>query len=156
MKPVWLVSACLLGTHCRYDGGHCYNGIVEKLKKDAVIVPVCPEMLGGLGVPRTPCEIVGGTGADVWKGAAKVISRNGEDCTRAFKDGATKALRLCRDHGVKNALVKGNSPSCGYGTIYNGSFTGAGRTGNGVFTESLLSAGINVVCDSDTVKKCLI
>lgn len=151
MKPVWLVSACLLGENCRYNGGHCYSPMVEKLKKEGTIIPVCPEMLGGLGVPRAPCEIVGGTGADVWNGEAKVISIEGDDCTEAYKTGAKKALELCGKYGIENALVKSNSPSCGYGTIYDGSFSTTKREGNGVFTECLLGAGMNVVCDSDAV-----
>lgn len=149
MKPFWLVSACLTGAHCRYNGGHCYNQIVEKLKKEASIVPVCPETLGGLGVPRVPCEICYGTGADVWNGRAKVLDKEGRDRTADFITGAEKALWMCANPGIKNALVKSFSPSCGYGTIYDGSFSRIKRAGNGVFTERLLEAGINVVCDSD-------
>lgn len=153
MKPIWLVSACLLGRHCRYDGGHCYNPVVEELKRHAEIIPVCPEMLGGLGVPRPPCEIMGGTASDVWAGSAKVLDRERNDRTEAFKKGAIKALRLCQEHGIQNALVKSNSPSCGCGTIYDGSFSGTKRRGNGVFTQCLLDAKINVVCDSNAADK---
>lgn len=149
MRPVWLVSACLLGERCRYDGKDCYDPAVEKLMEKADVVPVCPETLGGLPVPRTPCEISGGTGADVWKGTAKVLDKEGRDRTRAFVAGAEKAIEICEQKGAKNALVKSDSPSCGCGTIYDGSFGNRKREGNGVFTQRLLEKGVRVVCEGD-------
>ena len=149
MRPVWLVSACLLGERCRYDGGHCYDPAVEELKKRADVVPVCPETLGGLEAPRAPSEIVGGTGADVWNSTAKVLDAEGRDRTQAFLTGAKKAMEICKRCGAHRALVKSNSPSCGYGTIYDGSFGDTKRGGNGVFTQLLLDRGVRVVCDGD-------
>lgn len=149
MKPVWLVSACLLGERCRYDGKDAYDPAVEALKEKADVVAVCPETLGGLCVPRTPCEIVGGTGADVWKGTAKVLDREGFDRTQAFLAGAEKAVAICERLGAENALVKSYSPACGCGTIYDGSFTSGKREGNGVFTQRLLDKGVRVVCNGD-------
>ncbi len=145
MKPVILVSACLLGERCRYDGRDALAPWVERLKDEAVLVPVCPEVLGGLGVPRDPCEIAGGAGADVWDGAARVVTQSGADRTRAFMDGAKAALAAGRAAGAGYAIVKSNSPACGLGTIYDGTFGGKNARGNGVFAELLLREGVRVV-----------
>lgn len=147
MKPVIMVSACLLGERCRYDGKDACAPWMERLKDEAVLVPVCPEVLGGLGVPREPCEIAGGTGADVWNGKARVVTRSGADRTRAFMDGAKKALDAGRAAGARYAILKSNSPACGPGTIYDGTFSGKKCAGNGVFAELLLREGVRVVSD---------
>jgi uncharacterized protein YbbK (DUF523 family) len=147
MKPVILVSACLLGERCRYDGRGALAPWMERLKDEAVLVPVCPEVLGGLGVPRDPCEIAGGAGADVWEGAARVVTQSGADRTRAFMDGAKAALAAGKASGAEYAIVKSNSPACGLGTIYDGTFSGKKRAGNGVFAELLLREGVRVVSD---------
>jgi uncharacterized protein YbbK (DUF523 family) len=147
MKPVILVSACLLGEKCRYDGGHSFCKRVEALKSSNRLVPVCPEVLGGLSIPRKPCEIVGGDGKAVWEGGARVISADGTDYTQAFCDGALKSLSCCRTYGAQKAILKSGSPACGLGRIYDGSFTGTKRAGNGVLAELLIQNGILVVSE---------
>ncbi len=110
-----LVSACLLGVNCRYDGGNRLRGEAVELAREISVVPVCPEQLGGLPTPREPCEIVGGTGADVLDGHAKVVSSGGEDVTENFLRGAREVLRLARLCGAQKAYLKTDSPSCGPG-----------------------------------------
>ena len=137
MRKRILVSACLLGVCCRYDGrGNPSAQVLDLLKRDDLeLIPVCPEQLGGLPTPRLPSERV----------EDRIINRAGEDVTDQFQRGAAEALRLARAYGCDVAVLKERSPSCGCGRIYDGSFTGTLTEGNGVTTELLLSAGIQVV-----------
>lgn len=144
-----LVSACLAGIKCRYDG--CSN-LLEKaaeLLKSGEALPVCPEQLGGAATPRPPAEIRGGTGADVLDGRCLVADRYGEDVTGHFTAGACEVLRIAKLIGAKKALLKARSPSCGCGRIYDGTFTGKTREGNGVTAELLLRNGIEVITEED-------
>ena len=119
-----LVSACLLGVNCRYDGGNSRDkNAINRLKTDELI-PVCPEEAGGLSTPRPPVEIVGGDGNDVLDGKAKVMTVDGEDKTEEFLKGARHALELAQSQGATCVILKAKSPSCGCGTIYDGSFSG--------------------------------
>ena len=140
MRKRILVSACLLGVCCRYDGrGNPSAQVLDLLKRDDLeLIPVCPEQLGGLPTPRLPSERV----------EDRIINRAGEDVTDQFQRGAAEALRLARSYGCDVAVLKERSPSCGCGRIYDGSFTGTLTEGNGVTTELLLSAGIQVVGES--------
>ena len=140
MRKRILVSACLLGVCCRYDGrGNPSAQVLDLLKRDDLeLIPVCPEQLGGLPTPRLPSERV----------EDRIINRAGEDVTDQFQSGAAEALRLARSYGCDVAVLKERSPSCGCGRIYDGSFTGTLTEGNGVTTELLLSAGIQVVGES--------
>ena len=138
MKEKLLISACLLGRNCKYNGGSNYTPLVEELKKRFDLVPVCPECLGGLPIPREPSERVGD----------KVLSRAGVDVTAAFRRGAEKALAIARQEGVKRAVLKERSPSCGCGGIYDGTFTGAVVPGSGVAAELLLSCGVEIFGES--------
>ena len=140
MRKRILVSACLLGVCCRYDGrGNPSAQVLDLLKRDDLeLIPVCPEQLGGLPTPRLPSERV----------EDRIINRAGEDVTDQFQRGAAEALRLARSYGCDVAGLKERSPSCGCGRIYDGSFTGTLTEGNGVTTELLLSAGIQVVGES--------
>ena len=132
-----LVSACLLGVKCRYDGqGKEYKELVERLAGGGVI-PVCPEQLGGCPTPRTQCEILGGNGAGVLDGKCRVIGKNGKDVTDALIKGALETLKIASACGVKMAILKARSPSCGFGRIYDGTFTGNMTEGNGVTAELL-------------------
>ena len=112
MEPV-LVSACLLGLRTRYDGGRLSEPLAEALLGHYRVIPVCPEQLGGLPTPRPPAEILGGDGAEVLSGTARVVNAQGEDVTRAFLCGAEEVLRLARLFGVRRAFLKAGSPSCG-------------------------------------------
>lgn len=115
--PVYLVSGCLLGLVCRYDGRvkeypECRRELVGK-----VYVPVCPEQLGGLSTPREPADLVGGDGAAVLAGLARVVTRSGVDVTANFVRGAEQVLRIARELQVSGVLLKSGSPSCGAGRV---------------------------------------
>ena len=137
-----LVSACLLGRECRYDGRSSVDSALARALPASEWVPVCPEELGGLGTPRKPAEIRGGAGAEVLEGGARVVDRGGRDVTRAFLDGARLALREGTRVGAKTAYLKSRSPSCGLGRISN---QGTVRAGNGVFAELCRREGIQVI-----------
>jgi len=134
-----LVSACLLGLCCRYDGqGRACPGAL-RLAARHELVPVCPEQLGGLPTPRPPAEIRG----------ERVVSREGTDVTAAFQRGAREALRLCRVMGCDCAVLKANSPSCGRDQVYDGYFTGTLVPGRGVTARLLIAHGIRVLTEED-------
>ena len=135
-----LVSACLLGCPCRYDGASKPCPAVLALAERHELVPVCPEQLGGLPTPRPPAERRG----------ERVITQNGLDVTVQYQKGAQEALRLARRYGCKAALLKEKSPSCGSGQIYDGSFTGKLIPGDGVAAEELKKEGLIVFGERDT------
>ena len=138
MTPRVLVSACLLGATCRYDG-KCAEA--EAVRREACVrgwIPVCPEQLGGLCTPRTPAERQGD----------RVCTRNGGDVTDAYRRGAEEALRLAKLYGAKYAVLKERSPSCGSGEIYDGTFTGTRVFGDGVTAELLKKNDIAVYGES--------
>lgn len=142
IKPKLLVSACLLGENCKYNGGNNYNKAVIQLGERFEIIPVCPEVFGGLSVPREPCEIIDG----------KVVSKIGEDCTVQYHDGAEKTLYIAGECNAVYALLKERSPSCGKGFIYDGSFSSRLVNGNGVTADLLLKNGILVFGESEINK----
>ena len=129
-----LVSACLLGERCRYDGKSKPCDEVIKLNEKYNLIPVCPEVLGGLETPRTPCEIRNG----------KVISANGIDRTIEYTTGAQIALEIAKENNCKVAILKSKSPSCGKGKIYDGTFSGTLTDGNGITAQLLTENGIDV------------
>ena len=131
-----LVSACLAGFPCRYDGETKSNDEVCALVCQGLALPVCPEVLGGLPTPRLPSERT--------PDGVKVLQCDGTDVTAAFRRGADETLSLCRQYGVTRALLKSRSPSCGLGSIYDGTFSGKLRPGNGLTAELLESNGIRV------------
>ncbi len=141
-KPRLLVSACLLGENCKYNGGNNKNDAALELEKDFELIPVCPESFGGLPIPRVPCEIVGD----------RVLSKNGEDVTAEFHSGAEKTLYIAEEKNARLALLKERSPSCGCGRIYDGSFSGRLVEGNGVTADLLLKRGISVFGESEINK----
>ena len=138
MKEKLLISACLLGRNCKYNGGSNYTPLVEELKERYDLVPVCPECLGGLPIPHEPSERVGD----------KVLSKTGADVTAAFQRGAAEALAAAQREGVRRAVLKERSPSCGCGSIYDGTFTGAVVPGNGLAAELLLANGVEIFGES--------
>ena len=146
VAPRLLVSACLLGDPVRYDGKakRLAHDRLHRLKTEGRIVPFCPEVAGGLPVPRAAAEIVGGDGADVIAGRASVKTGNGDDVSACFVAGAERALALCRQHGITTALLTEGSPSCGSGRIYDGSFTRRSIAASGVTTALLREHGIRV------------
>lgn len=152
-EAVILVSSCLCGETCKYNGGHNWNEAVNLYCQGKKIVRVCPEVLGGLSVPRSPSEIVGGTAKDVLVGRAKVMTKQGNDVTKAFLQGANLTLKVAQEKRIKFAILKANSPSCGKGKVYNGKFNGNLILGNGITTECLLKAGISVMTEYDIEQK---
>jgi uncharacterized protein YbbK (DUF523 family) len=137
-----LVSACLLGIDCKYSGGNNYNEKVLEYIKDYEVIPVCPEIMGGLSTPRPPSERVGN----------KVINNQNIDVTKEYIKGANETLKLAKLFDAKKALLKAKSPSCGKGKIYDGSFSGTLIEGNGVTVDLLQSNGIEVITEQDLEK----
>ena len=137
-----LVSACLTGENCKWDGGNNRNeallDFMERMKGKAEFHPVCPEQLGGLPTPRPPSERRGD----------RVMTRDGGDVTAQYRRGAEEALRLCRLLGCEAALLKERSPSCGSGMVYDGTYTGVLTAGEGVTAELLRAQGIPVYGES--------
>jgi uncharacterized protein YbbK (DUF523 family) len=144
-----LVSACLCGINTRYDGRNNLNEKVARLLKEGKAVLVCPEQLGGLSTPRPPHEIEAGNGARVLNGSCRVISVEGKDSTYEFIKGAQETLKIAKDIGAKQAILKAKSPSCGCGKIYDGTFSKNLIPGNGVTTELLLGNGIKVYTEEE-------
>ena len=134
-------STCLCGHKVRYDGGDC--AAADVLAAEAL--PICPEVMGGLPTPRAPAEIVGGDGHDVWAGRARVMGADGVDVTEAFKLGAELALQRLQAAHIDTVYLKAKSPSCGQGQIYDGSFSGQLREGDGVSTALFQQHGIRVI-----------
>jgi uncharacterized protein YbbK (DUF523 family) len=137
-----LISSCLLGIGCRYDGSHSRVEEIIKKSQEVQFIPICPEQLGGLPTPRAPSNIVKGDGKGVLAGQAQVVNSLGEDVTGAFMKGARETLKLARITNAKKAILKNKSPSCGLTTPYCETDTGYGI---GVTAALLLSAGIEIV-----------
>ena len=145
MSPKVLVSRCLLGHRVRYDGGA--SGPYAQLAQwqaEGRVIALCPEVAGGLPTPRAAAEIPGGQGVEVLAGKAAVITTEGEDVTEAFVSGARQALALVERHGIRLAILKANSPSCGNRLTYDGSFSGVKVEGQGVTAALLTRAGVQV------------
>jgi uncharacterized protein YbbK (DUF523 family) len=134
-----IVSACLAGIRCRYDGAGKPCEAVIRLVAEGKAMPVCPEQLGGLTTPRVPAELKGG----------KVIRKDGIDVSEEFNRGAQEALKLAQLAGAKEAILKSRSPSCGVGKIYDGSFNGTLIEGDGVFAALCKSNDIEVKTEEE-------
>ena len=137
-----LISACLLGCACRYDGKSKPHPLAVELARRGLAVPVCPEQLGGLPTPRKPSERQGD----------RVVMADGRDVTAEYRRGAEEALHLARLYGCTAAVLKERSPSCGKGQIYDGTFTGTLTAGDGVTAELLTAGGIKVYGESELEK----
>lgn len=144
-----LCSACLLGIRCRYDGRSKPNEKVVELSKKEILIPVCPEQLGGLSTPRIPQEIQGCSGEKVLDGECKVLNKNNEDVTDKFIKGAEETLKIVQLVGAKESIGKSKSPSCGCGQIYDGTFSGKLIKGDGVTAALLKRSGIKVISEED-------
>ncbi len=134
-----LVSACLLGTPCRYDGASRRHPLIDALAERHELVPVCPEVLGGLPTPRTPSERVG----------ERVLMRDGRDVTENYRAGAAAALAVAQKEGCTLAILKARSPSCGSGEIYDGTFSRRLVPGDGVTAGLLKAHGLTVLSEDD-------
>ena len=134
-----LVSACLLGENCKYNGGNNENARVKEFLVGKEVIPVCPELAAGLGVPRTPIEIVHGV----------VMDKNGNCVDEAIRSAVEVCVRRAVEEGVELAILKSRSPTCGVKQVYDGTFSGRLIKGQGVLAEALQKAGILVVDDED-------
>ena len=134
-----LVSACLLGRNCKYNGGNNYREKVEEFLRGKEVIEVCPEVLAGLGVPRTPIEIRDG----------EVVSRDGNSVDTAIRAAVAQVLQGIRDEQIECCILKSRSPTCGVHQIYDGTFSGTLIDGAGVLAQALKEAGYRVLDDED-------
>ncbi len=139
MKEKILVSACLLGVNCRYNGETKENNEVFEYLKDKEVMLICPEIMGGLPTPRMAAQRRG----------YKVVTKDGRDVTENFQRGANEVLKLAKKFNIKKALLKAKSPSCGSGLIYDGTFSGNKIPGDGITAELLKKNGIEIITEED-------
>nr|WP_312576571.1 DUF523 domain-containing protein [Sedimentibacter sp.] len=139
----YIISACLCGEKCRYDGKELTSHKIKELVDNKKALMVCPEVLGGLTIPRLPCEIIGD----------KVLNIEKEDKTDNFASGAVKVLEIAKKYGIKKAILKEKSPSCGSEYIYDGSFSRKLIPGEGMTTKLLRENGIQVISDEEYLLK---
>jgi len=136
---MYLISACLVGINCRYNGTNTLDQKLMELMEEGKAIAVCPELLGKLPIPREPCEII------ITKdGKRKVVSQSGEDYTYEYLEGAKKTLEICKVIGIEKAILQSRSPSCGYGKIYDGTFSSKLIEGNGLTAGILSKNGLKV------------
>ena len=140
MKTMKLVSACLIGINCRYDGKNQLNQKCLKLFKKGELIPICPEQLGGLPTPRESAEI---------QRNGQVLTKKGRDVTENFIWGAKQTLKIAKTLGIKEAILKSKSPSCGSGLIFDGTFSGKLIKGNGITAALLKKEGIKVITEEE-------
>lgn len=141
---IYLVSACLIGINCRYDGANSYSATVSSFLEDRRFLPICPELLAGLGVPRPPCCFSEGDGKALLAGSARILDKDGNDLTESYLVGANKALEVVREKGIRSAILNERSPSCGVHEIYIGRDRFPGM---GVMTALLVEQGVRVMSD---------
>lgn len=134
-----LVSACLLGEKCKYDGGSNFNETVAAFCRGKEVIVVCPEISSGMGSPRVPAEIVNG----------KVTDRNGKDVDEIYRGGVEKVMEEIKGEEIELAVLKARSPTCGVREIYDGTFTGTKIKGVGIFAEALMEKGISVMDEEE-------
>jgi len=136
-----LVSACLLGENCKYNGGNNYNAAAAEFVKDKEVLTICPEMMAGMGCPRTPIEIVDGV----------LMDRNGNNVDAAMREAVAKAMELIRREDIRCAILQSRSPTCGVNEVYDGSFSGTLIPGSGVLAQTLKDEGYQVI-DAEDIK----
>lgn len=142
---MFLVSACLLGVNCKYNGKNNKNDKIIEFLKDKEFIMVCPEQLGGLSTPRIPCEIINGEdNKDI-----KIINKEGTVLTENFLKGANEVVKIAKNYNIKKAILKAKSPSCGKNLIYDGSFTGTLIKGDGITTKLLKKNKIEVFTEDE-------
>ena len=140
-----IVSACLAGIRCKYNGKSNYKKEIADMVAEGRAIPVCPEQLGGMTTPRVPCEISGGTGKDVLAKKCKVITKDGKDVTQNLIKGAEEVMKIALLIRAQKAILKGDSPSCSPDKIYNGTFSKTKINGSGVTAQLLIDNGIEVI-----------
>ena len=148
-NKIRLVSACLAGINCTSGGKNNLNYKVKELVDNGMAIALCPEVLASLGMPRENIELSEGDGNDILDGKAKAISSNGKDVTKDLIAGAYKILDAVKRYGIKDAILKSNSPACGAGRIYDGTFSGTLKNGDGVLAALLKRNGIKIITDKE-------
>ena len=141
---MFLVSACLLGINCKYNGGNNKNKKVIEFLKNKKFIMVCPEELAGLDTPRISCELIQKENGDI-----EIINKEGKNLTKKFLNGANEVLKIAKSNNVKKAILKAKSPSCGNGLIYDGSFTSTLVVGDGITTKLLKENNIEVFTEDE-------
>ncbi|HCF51442.1 MAG TPA: DUF523 domain-containing protein [Syntrophomonas sp.] len=142
-----LISACLCGLECKYDGSSNPHQVFAEMLRAGRVIPICPEQLGGLATPREPAEISGGAGKEVLRGQARVLNKSGADVSAAFVRGAEQTLKIAQAVNPSLIILKSRSPSCGVGSVYDGSFSAKLQTGDGVTAALLKKHGFAVIDD---------
>lgn len=148
-----IISACLAGASCAYDGGHRRHAEIFQILEDHPVLPLCPEQLGGMPTPRDPAEISGGDGSDVLAKRARVITSSGGDVTGNFVRGARETTALARQFGCASAILKPHSPACSPEGIYDGTFSGCIVGGCGVAARALNEV-VRVILTPDQLLQC--
>lgn len=144
---MYLISACLCGVNCKYNGLNNYNEICDKLFTSGKAILVCPEQLGGLPTPRIPSEIIGESSNILNNNNGSVIDKNGNDVTQQFVKGAKETLQIAKKLNIKKAILKDGSPSCGVNYIYNGNFNGSKIKGMGITAQLLKESSIDIISE---------
>lgn len=144
---MYLISACLCGVNCKYNGSNNYNEICDKLFTSGKAILVCPEQLGGLPTPRIPSEIIGESSNILNNNNGSVIDKNGNDVTQQFVKGAKETLQIAKKLNIKKAILKDGSPSCGVNYIYNGNFNGSKIKGMGLTAQLLKESSIDIISE---------
>lgn len=146
---MYLISACLCGVNCKYNGLNNLNDKCLELLRKGEALLVCPEQLGGLNTPRIPSEILGNAKDIIELNKGKVINKEGKDVTNEFLKGAKEALKIAKEANIKKAILKESSPSCGSNFVYDGSFTGNKIKGKGITAYLLEKEGIEIISEKD-------
>lgn len=134
-----LVSACLLGENCKYNGGNNYSPAVAEFVRGKEVLTICPEMMAGMGCPRTPMEIVDGV----------LMDRDGKNVDAAMRKAVARVLEQIRQEEIQCAILQSRSPTCGVNQVYDGSFSGKRISGSGIFAQALKDAGYRVIDAED-------
>ena len=137
-----LVSACLMGENCKYNGGNNYSAAVVEYVKDKEVLTICPEMMAGMGCPRTPIEIVDSV----------LMDRNGNNVDAAMREAVVQTMEMIRKENIQCAILQSRSPTCGVNEIYDGSFSGKLIPGSGVLAQALKAVGYQVI-DAEDIKE---
>ena len=138
-----LVSACLLGENCKYNGGNNFAPAVVEYLKGREVIAICPEMMAGMGCPRTPIEIVDGV----------LMDRDGNNVDEAMRKAVAQAMDAIRSENIQCAILQSRSPTCGVNQVYDGTFSGRLISGSGIFAQALKDAGYQVVDAEDFISK---
>ena len=142
-EPKILVSACLLGENCKYNGGNNFAPAVVEFLKGREVLTICPEMMAGMGCPRTPIEIVDGV----------LMDRDGNNVDEAMRDAVEQAMEVIRKENIQCAILQSRSPTCGVNQVYDGTFSGNLIAGSGIFAQALKDAGYQVLDAEDIISK---